>query len=95
MITLIPLRYYWRYKCVDLLNGLNEDKWLKMYLVTSLTVEVPLTLKKNILKVEYLKKYKVFKKSEKKRAIPSYSEYLKIWMESLGEILRKEIHCKN
>ena len=35
------------------------------------------SFKKNILKVEYLKKYKVFKKSEKKRAIPSYSEYLK------------------
>jgi hypothetical protein len=32
----------------------------------------------NILKVEYLKKYKIFRKSEKKRAISSYSEYFKI-----------------
>jgi hypothetical protein len=30
-----------------------------------------------ILKEEYLKKYKIFKKSEKKRAIPSYSEHFK------------------
>ena len=31
----IPFRYYWRYKCVDLYNGLNEDKQLNIYLVTS------------------------------------------------------------
>jgi hypothetical protein len=32
----IPFRYYGRYKCVDLLNGLNEDKRLKFDLVTLL-----------------------------------------------------------
>ena len=29
----ILFRYYWRYKCVDLLNGLHEDKRLKIDVV--------------------------------------------------------------
>ena len=52
---------------------------------------MPPMLKKRIfLKENILKKYKIFKKSEKERATPSYSEYLKIGMESQGEKLRKE-----
>ena len=70
--------------------------------VVSVTMEVNgLTsiVKNRIFKVEYLKKYKILQKSEKKCAIPLYSnvlfqEHFKIGMESLGEHLRKEIGPK-
>ena len=40
----ILFRYYWRYKCVDLLNGLHEDKRLKIDLVTYVTFTVEVRL---------------------------------------------------
>ena len=51
-------------------------------------------VKKYTFKVECLKKYQIFKKSEKKRAIPSFYEIFQIGMESLGEKFRMMIGPK-
>ena len=78
---------------------LNEDKRLKVDLVMGgrlcrPPIDSHVKKKDSILKVEYLKKFKILKKSEKNRTIPSYSEHLKIGTASLGENLRKEIGPK-